>query len=497
MELIPIIGLEVHAQLKTASKMFCACPNQRVDAPINTTICPVCTAHPGTLPLPNQQAIVFAVRASLALSCTLNSPTKFDRKHYFYPDLPKGYQITQFDRPVGEHGSLRILVGEGQEWHERVIGITRLHVEEDAAKSWHQGDKTLVDFNRAGSPLIEIVSEPDMHSAAEAKAYMQELRLVLTYLDVSDAEMENGQLRCDVNVSLVPAAEYNEATGRPNQFYPKTEVKNINSFRAVERAVQFEIERQTKMWEAGTIPMVTTTRGWDDQAQETREQRTKEAAHDYRYFPEPDIPPFSLDEIIATTRLPELPAARRKRFAEEYGFTVADTVQFTADAALAAYAEQVYSEYQTMVKGESPTETARRISGWLLSRLLGRLNDRSETITTFAARVNGENFAEFLALIAENKITNTNAQKLLDLLIEQGGDPDVLMEQNGLTQMQDAGAISDVVARVLVASQAQVTQYRAGKVALMGYFVGQCMRATGGTVDANALQEEIVRQLAL
>ncbi|MEK7647922.1 MAG: Asp-tRNA(Asn)/Glu-tRNA(Gln) amidotransferase subunit GatB [Patescibacteria group bacterium] len=496
MRLIPIIGLEVHAQLKTASKMFCACPNQRTDAPINTTICTICTAQPGALPMPNRQAIVFAVRAGLALGCTLNSPTKFDRKNYFYPDLPKGYQITQYDRPVAENGSLRIMVGEGQEWHERVIGVTRLHIEEDAAKSWHQGDKTVVDFNRAGSPLIEIVSEPDMHSAAEAKAYMQELRLVLTYLDVSDAEMENGQLRCDVNVSLVPEEEYDATTGRPRQFYPKTEVKNINSFRAVERAVQFEIERQTQLWEAGTIPMVTTTRGWDDQAQVTREQRTKEAAHDYRYFPEPDIPPFSLDAIVAQTRLPELPAARRTRFMTEYGFTAADAVQFSADEALGSYAEQVYSEYCTMVKGEEVAETARRISGWVLSRLIGRLRDRAEDISQFAARVSAENFAEFLALIANNKITNTNAQKLLDLLIENGGDPDVLMEQNGLAQNQDTGAVADIVARVLAASPAQVAQYRAGKVALMGYFVGQCMRAAAGTVDATALQDELVRQLA-
>ncbi len=495
MRFIPIIGLEVHAQLKTASKMFCACPNQRADAAINTTICTICTAQPGALPLPNRQAIVFAVRAGLALNCTLNSPTKFDRKNYFYPDLPKGYQITQFDRPIAEHGSLQILVGEGQHWEERTIGVTRLHVEEDAAKSWHQGDKTLVDFNRAGAPLIEIVSEPDIRSAAEAKAYMQELRLVLRYLDVSDAEMENGQLRCDVNVSLVPEEEYDEATHRPRQFYPKTEVKNINSFRAVERAVQYEIERQTTLWEAGTPPTATTTRGWDDQAQLTREQRTKEAAHDYRYFPEPDIPPFTLDEIVAQTRLPELPAARRTRFVQEYGFSLADTVQFTADPALGAYAEQVYSEYGTLVKGEEPRETARRISGWLLSRLLGRLNDRGETVLHFAERVNAENFAEFLALIAQSKITNTNAQKLLDLLVEHGGDPDVLMEQHGLAQTTNTTAIADIVAKVLADSPGQVAQFRAGKIALMGYFVGQCMRATGGSVDATALQEELHRQL--
>ncbi|MBI5467056.1 MAG: Asp-tRNA(Asn)/Glu-tRNA(Gln) amidotransferase subunit GatB, partial [Candidatus Kerfeldbacteria bacterium] len=273
-----VIGLEVHVQLKTKSKMFCRCDNRDDQTP-NSAICPICTGQPGALPLPNQQAIDWAVMASLALGCSINQESKFDRKSYFYPDLPKGYQISQYDKPFGYAGQVKVRVGTDA----KLFRIHRLHLEEDAGKLIHGDGTTLVDLNRAGTPLMEIVSEPDFRTPAEAKAYMQELRLIMRYLGISDADMEKGHLRCDANISLRPTGD--------DRLYPKTEIKNLNSFRAVERALQFEIERQRALWEDGQAPQTQATRGWDDASQKTVEQRTKEEAADYRYFPEPDLPP--------------------------------------------------------------------------------------------------------------------------------------------------------------------------------------------------------------
>lgn len=501
MQYLPIIGLEIHVQLKTATKMFCGCPNGSDDAPINTALCPVCTAQPGALPVPNEQAVAFGVKAALALNCKMNEQSKFDRKNYFYPDLPKGYQISQFDQPVGEHGvyTIAMKMPNGIMGNKKV-GITRLHLEEDAAKLLHQDGKTVVDFNRAGSPLAEIVTDPDMHSAAEAKLFLQELRLLMRYLGVSDADMEKGQMRADVNVSLIPMDEKkDEVRWQDLALYPKTEVKNVNSFRNVERAVVYEIERQKELWEKGTPPMVTTTRGWDDLKQETVEQRTKEAAHDYRYFPEPDIPPMNLAVMAENVRLPELPTARRVRYAIEYGFAEGDIEFFVQDPAFGVYAEEVYSEFLAWIRsaGKNPeeyrAEVARLTGGWLTSKLMGRLSERKQTIAD--VRITPEDFAEFLHLILENKVNSTNAQKLLDLMLETGADPSHIMEDHALGQVQDTGLIEQVVATVLMQNPEQVAQFRAGKIAVLPFFIGLCMKATQGAADPKMVKEELERQL--
>ncbi|MCX6779268.1 MAG: Asp-tRNA(Asn)/Glu-tRNA(Gln) amidotransferase subunit GatB, partial [Candidatus Magasanikbacteria bacterium] len=367
MKYSPVIGLEIHIQLKTKSKMFCSCDNRGEYLPSNTTICPICTGQPGTLPVPNYQAIEWAVKTALVLNCKINHLSKFDRKHYFYPDLPKGYQISQFDLPVGEHGFIEIEVPAKEkigdkdvekELHEvspespdtvlpknKRIGITRLHLEEDAAKNVHGTTGTLVDFNRAGTPLVEIVSEPDMRSGTEAKIFLQEVQAIARFLHISEAEMEKGHLRCDVNVSLRPVGE--------TKFYPKTEIKNLNSFKAVERAVEYEIKRQTALWEKGDIPEKLTTRGWNDLEQKTEEQRVKEGAEDYRYFPEPDIPALQLEKIEKKVKLeiPEMPQKMRVRFVDEYGLSKSDAKILTQDTTWADFTENVFSEVWEWLTG--------------------------------------------------------------------------------------------------------------------------------------------------
>ena len=318
----PVIGLEIHVQLKTKSKMFCGCANRDEtvygEVPPNTFVCPICTGQPGVLPVVNEQALEWAVKMGKALHGDFNEISKFDRKHYFYPDLPKGYQISQYDVPVMEKGYLEIeTIGDNQQPELKKIELTRMHLEEDAAKNIHQEKNTLVDFNRVGAPLIEIVTQPVLASPAEAKVFLQELRLLARYLNISNADMEKGELRCDANISLRPAGD--------TKFYPKTEIKNLNSFKAVERALEYEIQRQTKLWDNGNPPSTLSTRGWDEMKQVTEEQRVKEDAEDYRYFPEPDLPAFSLKEIIKKVSLPELPRARRARFVDEFGLSRADS----------------------------------------------------------------------------------------------------------------------------------------------------------------------------
>ena len=313
MELETVIGLEIHIQLKTKSKMFCSCNNAGEDLAPNTTVCPVCTGQPGVLPVPNREAIEWAVKTSLALNSKINPLSKFDRKHYFYPDLPKGYQISQYDLPIAEGGWVEIdTIDANDQPITRKINLVRLHAEEDAAKNIHGDDgSTYVDYNRGGTPLVEIVTQPDLKTPAEAKTFLQELQQIARYLDISHAEMEKGHLRCDVNISLRPKGE--------NKFYAKTEIKNLNSFRMVERALEYEIQRQTKLWAEGNPPTKLATRGWDDATQTTIEQRVKEEAADYRYFPEPDIPPFKLEAVAEKMRalVPEMPATRRRRFVDE------------------------------------------------------------------------------------------------------------------------------------------------------------------------------------
>src|SRR3989339_1207484 len=379
-----VIGLEIHVQLKTKTKMFCGCPTHDSAVAPNEHVCPLCLGIPGVLPVTNEQAVRYGVLMGLALNCEIAEHSKFDRKNYFYPDLPKGYQISQFDLPIAINGFVEIDVPGGLRETAR-IGITRAHLEEDAAKNLHaENGKTYVDFNRGGTPLIEIVTEPDFKSPLEAKLFLQELLLIARYLGVSDADMEKGHLRCDANISLRPVDD--EGVPLKSVLYPKTEIKNINSFRHVERALEHEIQRQTKLWEAGTPPMVSTTRGWNDAKQITEEQRTKEGAADYRYFPEPDIPALELKELADQMRslLPELPAKRRIRLMQEYALKPSDARQICEDPVLANFTEQVFSELSAWLEsipkmedgegnlvGKEQARLAKLVSGWLLSKLGG------------------------------------------------------------------------------------------------------------------------------
>ncbi len=503
MRLEPVIGLEIHVQLKTKSKMFCSCSNRGEFESPNVTVCEICLGHPGTLPVVNAQAVRFGVLAGLAFGGTIAGHSKFDRKNYFYPDLPKGYQISQFDLPIVSGGVLQFTVkDENGNEIVRECRITRLHLEEDAAKLSHSpdGGSSLVDYNRAGTPLAEIVTEPDLRSPAEAKAFLQELRLLMRYVGVSDADMEKGHLRCDANVSLREAGS--------DRLYPKTEVKNINSFRSVERALDYEIKRQTKLWLDDKPPMDLTTRGWDDTKGITVEQRTKEGASDYRYFPEPDLPPLHLTELGEELRakVPELPTARRARFMDEYGFSKDDAATICDDLALAAYAEKVFSELQewasTQAKADGKafdwdTERpaySRLVAGWLLTKLRGVMAEHKIDIRTL--KILPENFAELIVMIAQKKVTGANGLVILTEMAMSGADPSIIMEEKNLGAIEDSGELELAVKNAIVANEKSVADYKAGKEAAIMFLVGQVMRLTKGKADPETAKELLKKELA-
>lgn len=487
-----VIGLEIHVQLKTKSKMFCSCDNTGEEQAINTTICPICTGQPGVLPVPNEQAIDWAVMAARALDCRIPEFSKFDRKSYFYPDLPKGYQISQYDQPIGVDGHVTIHVGE----HEHRVGITRLHLEEDAAKLLHPPGKpySLVDFNRAGTPLAEIVTEPDIRSPEEARIFLQELRLTMRYLGISDADMEKGHLRCDANISVRPKGDVG--------LYPKTEIKNVNSFRSVERALQYEIVRQTELWEQGTPESVQSTRSWDDKRGETVLQRIKEGASDYRYFPEPDIPPLNftneyLRDIEA--QIPELPAARRVRFAEQYGIGRKDAEILVNDRALGDFAEAVLSELRAWAQTShvswetSGAQLTTLAINWIINRFQALLNNAQQVLPT--TTVTPENFAEFITMLADGKLTNQTAQKLLEEMHRSGGDPSQLIESLGLQQIDDAVAIGALVKKVIDDNPKVVQDYRGGKEAALKFLIGRVMAETHGKGNPRLIHQLFIEAL--
>lgn len=489
MKLESVIGLEIHIQLKTVSKMFCACPTHQSAAAPNKNICPVCMAHPGALPVPNEQAVSWAVLAGLALNGTIATDSKFDRKNYFYPDLPKGYQISQFDLPIMEEGYLDIEVSGGERETIR-IGITRLHLEEDAAKNIHdaKSGKTYVDYNRGGTPLVEIVTEPDLRSPAEAKALLQELRLIARYLGISDADMEKGHLRCDANISLRKVGE--------NKLHEKTEIKNLNSFKMVERALEYEIIRQSKLWEEGKIPKVPTTRGWDDSKQVTVEQRTKEDSADYRYFPDPDLPMMNLSELTqaAEKHLPEMPRERRLRFVSEYLLSNTDAKQICDNPALADYTENVFSELDAWLKSQPDLtdgademiakhqkKLAKLVAGWLLSKLGGIM--KAQAIDIKVLKITPENFAEFITLLATGKLSSKNGMIVLEEMVASGADPSHIMEDKKLGKLEDEDTIAEAAERVIKNHPAEVARYKAGKTELMQFFIGMLMKETEGNAD--------------
>ncbi|MBI5728927.1 MAG: Asp-tRNA(Asn)/Glu-tRNA(Gln) amidotransferase subunit GatB [Candidatus Magasanikbacteria bacterium] len=539
---IPIIGLEIHVELKTKSKMFCRCANNPFVATPNTNICEICLAHPGTLPVPNRSAIVDTVKIARALGCTINAESKFDRKHYFYPDLPKAYQISQYDQPIGEHGEIVLTFNHAQEKNQRdnaTIGITRVHLEEDTAKLTHavshpersegsprqrrdssatpQKDSdvgnTLVDFNRAGVPLVEIVSEPDVESALEAKTYCQELQLIFRYLGVSDADMEKGQMRCEANVSLQEAGRFTKERGTlaPKAGYklnPKVEVKNINSFRAVEKAIEFEVKRQTALLGKGET-WQQETRGWDEGTQATVHQRFKETSADYRYFPEPDIPPFEPLKIASAVSIGELPLARRERFHQEYGFSYADSYLLTAEPAWAEYVENVMSELTAWLHALPEThacvekdkntdkpplcktaqDLARLAGGWLTSKLMGAMKERAIDIKIL--KVKPENFAELVALIYANRVNSTNAQKILAEMLDSGVnlDPTHIMEEKGYGQISDTGKIGAIVDDIIKNYPKQIAEFKAGKEPLIKFLIGMAMKASEGSADPQVVEK--------
>ena len=473
--MIASIGLEVHAQLLTATKIFCGCSASFGAAP-NTMTCPVCLGAPGALPVLNRQVVDHAVRAALALGCTVHPISVFARKHYFYPDLPKGYQISQYDRPLATGGEL--FVGpEG-----RRVGIVRLHVEEDAGKSLHDGfaeaDRfTCVDFNRSGVPLVEIVTAPDIDSGAMASACFSRIREVLVAVGVSDGNMEEGSLRCDANVSV--RRQPSDPLG------VKTEVKNINSFRYVQRAIEYEIERQTAIL-AGRGSLDGETRLFDSASGRTVPMRTKEEAHDYRYFPEPDLPPLLVpEERIAQLRrtLPELPEQMRDRFVSQYGLPVYDAGVLTQSAALAAYFEAT----------AAASGNAKAASNWIMVEVLGRLNAEGRPLS--AIKIAPGELAGLIRLVESGRITGPIAKQVFERMFADGGDAEKIVAAEGLGRISDGAAIEALVAEVIAANPKPVSQYRAGKQQTFGFLVGQVMKASRGKADPEQVAETLRRAL--
>ncbi len=479
-----VIGLEVHAQLLTQSKLFCGCSTAFGAAP-NTQVCPVCLGLPGSLPVPSREAIALAVRAGLALGCTVERHSRFARKNYFYPDLAKGYQISQFELPVNEHGQLRIEGVDG----ERDVRITRIHVEEDAAKNIHGASgshDTLVDFNRAGVALIEIVGAPDLRSSEEAESYLRRLRDVLVFCGVNDGNLEEGSFRCDANVSIRPRGSEELGT--------RTELKNINSFRFVRKAIDYEIQRQ-EILVSGGGRVTLETRTWNDAQGKTLSMRSKEEAHDYRYFPDPDLPPLHISEEEfqrALASVPELPAAMRARFQAELGLTAYDASVLTGHPEIAKYFEQAVSAL--MSKTREPQEAAgKRVANFVQSEVL-RYTTTFGLSATFP--VPAERVAGLLGLVHAGTISGKMAKDVFEAMRESGHDAESVVKEKGLAQLSDAGAIEASVREVLAASTKQVAQYKAGNEKLLGYFVGQVMKATKGSANPGLVNDLLKKLLA-
>lgn len=473
-----VIGLEVHVQIRTASKMFCSCPN-RYGAEPNTLVCPVCLGYPGTLPVPNHEAILKAVRAGLLTECTIAKFSKFDRKSYFYPDLAKNYQISQYDLPFCTAGRLH-LSGKGfsgAELPDKYIGITRIHLEEDPAKLTHAGGASGADYNRSGVPLLEVVSEPDMRSADEAYAYLTKLKEIMQYGGISDCDMEKGQMRCDVNISLRPFGQ--------KEFGTKIELKNLNSFRAAHRAVEYEMWRQADILDKGGS-LKQETRGWNDDAGESYLMRTKEEAHDYRYFPDPDLMPvtFTDEEIEAIRKtLPELPGAMRARFVAECGLTEYDAEVLTADRSVAAWFDQA----------AKLSKSPKLVANWIISELLRMLGE--EKVAIDECKITPAALAELVDLIENKTINGKIGKEVFAEMFATGKAPAAIVKEKGLVQVSDSGAIAQVVTDAINANPAQVEQYKAGNAKVLQFLVGQVMKLSKGKANPQLVIAELRKQL--
>ncbi len=468
----PVIGLEVHAELLTRSKMFCGCPVvDLTQAEPNTAVCEICTGMPGTLPVVNRRAVEFALRVALALNCQIAGTSLFARKNYFYPDLPKGYQISQYELPLARDGWLPIQTEAG----EKRVRVRRVHLEEDTGKLFHRDGYSLVDFNRSGVPLLEIVSEPDMNSVEEVYAYATALRALLRYLEVNSGDMEKGVIRFEANVSLRPAGSDDLGT--------RTEIKNLNSFRALTRSVEQEIERQRAILESGG-QVRQQTLGWVEGRNELAKQRVKEEASDYRYFPEPDLPPLQVDPAWVEdirAALPELPHAKRARFMEAYGLSAYVASVLTTERAVADY-------FEAAVAG-APAVPAERIAHWLSGELFALLNQAGQDIA--ACRVEPAALARLVAMVEQGRVNANSAKEVLAEMFETGAQPEAIVEARGLAQISDREALAEVVAQVLEAHPEQVRQYLEGKQGILNWLLGQVMRATRGRANPQLVRAEL------
>ena len=473
----PVIGLEVHVQLATATKIFCSCPTSFGAQP-NTNVCPVCLGLPGALPVLTKKAVDLAIKAALALNCQIRPMSLFARKNYFYPDLPKGYQISQYDQPLAEHGHVDIAV----DGVTKRIGVTRVHMEDDAGKSIHDGfadsaQYSYVDLNRCGTPLIEIVSEPDLRSSDEAHAYLTELKQVLQFVEASTCDMEKGHLRCDANVSVrLKGSE---------KFGTRAEVKNLNSFRFAKMAIDYEIARQVALIESGA-KIVQETRLYNVDTGETAGMRSKEHAHDYRYFAEPDLVPLRVSEQWleeVKSQMPELPAQKRARFVETYGLRDYDAQALTQNRALSEY-------YETAAKVSGDPRAA---ANWVMGDLSGALNADGKDITE--SPVSATHLGELVGLIRKNEISGKLAKEIFPKMFLSGEEPRVIMEREGLTQISDTGALEKIIDEVIVANPKQVEQYKGGKTAVIGFLVGQIMKASRGQANPAAVNELLKKRL--
>ena len=466
-----VIGLEVHIQVRTKSKMFCSCPN-RFGAEPNTLTCPVCLGYPGTLPVPNREAIMKAVKAGLLTNCRIAEVSKFDRKSYFYPDLAKNYQISQYDMPFCTAGHLVIGGGKGfsgNDLPEKTVGITRIHLEEDPAKLTHFGKFTGADYNRSGVPLLEIVSEPDMRSADEAYAYLTALKEIMRYGDIGDCDMEKGQMRCDVNISLRPVGQ--------KEFGTKIEIKNLNSFRAAHRAVEYETARQAEELDAGHV-LKQETRGWNDDHGETYLMRTKEEAHDYRYFPDPDLMEVRLSaaEIEAVrASLPELPEAMRRRMMRDYGISRYDAEVLTQDREVAFWFD----------RAAKASQAPKQVANWTISELLRLLGETKTGID--ACPIKPEALAALVDLIGKGTINNRIGKDVFAEMFRTGASPDAIVKEKGLAQVNDDGAVAAFVDQAIAANPAQVEQYKAGNAKVLQFLVGQVMKVSRGKANPQSV----------
>jgi aspartyl-tRNA(Asn)/glutamyl-tRNA(Gln) amidotransferase subunit B len=474
----PVIGLEVHVQLLTATKIFCSCSTRFGNAP-NTNVCPVCLGMPGSLPVLNRKAVEFAVLAATALNCRINETSIFARKNYFYPDLPKGYQISQYDKPLAEHGFIEINAASGK----KKIGITRVHLEEDAGKSLHEGfpdaaEKTAIDLNRTGVPLIEIVSEPDIASPEEAYQYLTLLKEIILYTGVSDCNMEEGSLRCDANISVRPRGQKELGT--------KTEIKNVNSFRFIREALEYEIDRQIDVIESGA-KITQETRLYNANEGRTYGMRSKEQAHDYRYFPEPDLLPLVVDEkwkSAITSQLPELPEARRERMVKDYGIT-------EYDAGVLTYSKELADQFEAAAKA---AKNPKRVANLVQGELMGRLKAKNLEIGQSPISMRG--VAMSADLVESGAISGKMLKELYDLSFERGKDfPTVYDEEGRPVQSSDTSALEKIIDEIMAANPKQIEQYRAGKKTMIGFFVGQVMKASKGQANPQVVNELLTKKL--